>query len=156
MASEPPPKTARQPSYGTLEDRPHLQKETGSHGHEDSSASNSRDDAASDIESTGEVQTGVKKIEAISRAWTKWSLIGAYLGYVLHVQRLVWNLMVEIWVTDEDRIFLMAFVTSLEGQTVWGLSVYATSSFSKHSLISTVLVVQGVVNGESYSQFRVL
>ena len=65
MASEPPPKTARQPSYGTLEDRPHLQKETGSHGHEDSSASNSRDDAASDIESTGEVQTGVKKIEAI-------------------------------------------------------------------------------------------
>jgi hypothetical protein len=64
--------------------------------------------------------------------------------------------MVEIWVTDEDRIFLMAFVTSLEGQTVWGLSVYATSSFSKHSLISTVLVVQGVVNGKSYSQFRVL
>lgn len=45
------------------------------------------------------------------------------------------------------RIFLMAFCTSLEGQTVASLAVYATSSFSKHSLISTVLVVQNVVNG---------
>ena len=43
----------------------------------------------------------------------------------------------------------MAFCTSLEGQTVSSLAVYATSSFSKHSLISTVLVVQNVVNGKS-------
>jgi len=42
----------------------------------------------------------------------------------------------------------MAFCTSLEGQTVSSLAVYATSAFSKHSLISTVLVVQNVVNGE--------
>ena len=41
----------------------------------------------------------------------------------------------------------MAFCTSLEGQTVMSLSAYATSAFSKHSLISTVLVVQNVVNG---------
>lgn len=40
----------------------------------------------------------------------------------------------------------MAFCTSLEGQTVASLSVYATSAFAKHSLISTVLVIQGVVN----------
>lgn len=47
----------------------------------------------------------------------------------------------------------MAFCTSLEGQTVASLAVYATSSFKKHSLISTVLVVQNVVNGmsDSYS-----
>ena len=31
------------------------------------------------------------------------------------------------------------------------LSAYATSAFSKHSLISTVLVVQNVVNGEYLS-----
>lgn len=42
----------------------------------------------------------------------------------------------------------MAFCTSLESQTVMSLSAYATSAFSKHSLISTVLVVQNVVNGE--------
>ena len=42
----------------------------------------------------------------------------------------------------------MAFSTSLEGQAVSSLVPYATSSFSKHSLISTVLVVQNVVNGK--------
>ncbi|KAI9675355.1 MAG: hypothetical protein M1817_001259 [Caeruleum heppii] len=40
----------------------------------------------------------------------------------------------------------MAFVTSLEGQTILALSVYATSAFSKHSLIAVVFVVQGIVN----------
>ncbi|KAL1860026.1 hypothetical protein Plec18167_009511 [Paecilomyces lecythidis] len=70
-----------------------------------------------------EVQEGVRKIEAISRTWTQRALVVAYLS-----------------------IFLMAFCTSLEGQTVSSLSAYATSSFSKHSLISTVLVVQNVVN----------
>lgn len=45
----------------------------------------------------------------------------------------------------------MAFCTSLESQTVMSLSAYATSAFSKHSLISTVLVVQNVVNGEHIS-----
>lgn len=33
------------------------------------------------------------------------------------------------------------------------LSAYATSSFSKHSLISTVLVVQNVVNGMCFGIF---
>lgn len=46
-------------------------------------------------------------------------------------------------------IFLLAFSTSLEGQTTINLTVYATSSFAQHSLVSTVLVVQGVVNGIS-------
>lgn len=47
----------------------------------------------------------------------------------------------------QSSIFLMAFCTSLESQTIMSLSAYATSAFSKHSLISTVLVVQNVVNG---------
>ena len=41
----------------------------------------------------------------------------------------------------------MAFVTSLDGQTVLSLSVFATSSFSKHSLITVVYTVQGIVLG---------
>ncbi|KAI9702587.1 MAG: hypothetical protein M1836_001067 [Candelina mexicana] len=73
--------------------------------------------------SSYEAQAGVKDIEAISSTWSKWALIIAYVG-----------------------IFLMAFSTSLETQTVATLSVYATSSFLQHSLVSTVLVVQGVVN----------
>lgn len=48
----------------------------------------------------------------------------------------------------------MSFCTSLEGQTVMSLGAYATSAFSKHSLISTVLVVQNVVNGKCYNPAR--
>ena len=46
-------------------------------------------------------------------------------------------------------IFLVAFCTSLEGQTTTNLTVFATSAFAEHSLVATVLVVQSVVNGGS-------
>jgi hypothetical protein len=42
---------------------------------------------------------------------------------------------------------LMAFVTSLEGQVQTSLTVFVTSSFQSHSLVSTIGVVQGVING---------
>ncbi|KAK6597433.1 major facilitator superfamily transporter [Botrytis cinerea] len=67
-------------------------------------------------------QAGVQNIEAVSMTWTTWSLIIAYIG-----------------------VFLISFTTSLESQVVMSLSVFATSSFNNHSLISTVLVVQSVV-----------
>ena len=51
-------------------------------------------------------------------------------------------------VNEPFSLFLMAFTTSLEGQVGSTLTVFATSSFSQHSLISTVYVVQGVVNGK--------
>ncbi|KAI9801126.1 MAG: hypothetical protein M1833_002994 [Piccolia ochrophora] len=73
--------------------------------------------------SSSEMQGGVKRVEAVSLTWTKWSLILAYVG-----------------------IFLMAFSTSLESQTTLALSIYATSSFQTHSLVSVVLVVQSIVN----------
>lgn len=73
--------------------------------------------------------------------WMKWGLIAAYALY--NSSRLI--------LTDFS-IFLMAFTTSLEGQVVSTLSVFATSSFNAHSLISTVLVVQGV-NGRSFQCF---
>ncbi len=44
-------------------------------------------------------------------------------------------------------IFLLAFFTSLEGQTMVNLIV-TKSAFSTHSLVATDFVVQGVVNGE--------
>ncbi|KAL4927378.1 siderochrome-iron transporter MirC [Aspergillus undulatus] len=81
------------------------------------------DDGSSAVTSVDSIQEGVRKIEAINLTWTTRSLVIAYIS-----------------------IFLMAFCTSLEGQTVMSLSAYATSAFSKHSLISTVLVVQNVVN----------
>lgn len=41
----------------------------------------------------------------------------------------------------------MAFTVSLEGQVTYSLAAFAVSSFNNHSLLSTVYVVQGVVNG---------
>ncbi|KXL49054.1 MAG: hypothetical protein FE78DRAFT_140766 [Acidomyces sp. 'richmondensis'] len=67
-------------------------------------------------------QAGVKRLEAISTIWSKTGLYIAYLG-----------------------ICLTAWATSLESQTTTNLTVYATSAFESHSLVSTVLVVQGVV-----------
>ncbi len=43
----------------------------------------------------------------------------------------------------------MAFTVSLEGQVTYSLAAFAVSSFNNHSLLSTVYVVQGVVNGLS-------
>ncbi|KAI2768350.1 hypothetical protein DTO012A8_6451 [Penicillium roqueforti] len=108
------------PSYGTIEH--------GSARMEDERDQLLQDEyqvegQPSGLSTPDEVQEGVQKIEAINLTWTTKSLMVAYVS-----------------------IFLMAFCTSLEGQTVMSLSAYATSSFSKHSLISTVLVIQNVVN----------
>lgn len=43
---------------------------------------------------------------------------------------------------------MLACSTSLESLTTTNLNIYATSAFTAHSLVSTVLVVQGVVNGK--------
>ncbi|KAI9706769.1 MAG: hypothetical protein M1820_004739 [Bogoriella megaspora] len=73
-------------------------------------------------ESSEEAQAGVKRIEAVSTVWTIWSLTFAYIG-----------------------LYLMAFSTSLEQQTTINLTAFATSAFSEHSLVATVLVIQGVI-----------
>ncbi|USP78239.1 hypothetical protein yc1106_05513 [Curvularia clavata] len=67
-------------------------------------------------------QAGVKRIEAVSKAWTKTSLVIAYIS-----------------------LLLIANATSLEIQVTGVLLPFATSAFSAHSLVSTVTVVQGVV-----------
>ena len=52
-------------------------------------------------------------------------------------------------------IYLLAFCTSLEGQTTVNLTVYATSAFVQHSLVATVYVVQNVVNGKRRWKARI-
>ncbi|KNG45440.1 mfs general substrate transporter [Stemphylium lycopersici] len=81
-------------------------------------------DGSSNDENPGDLyaQAGVKRIEAVSKAWTKTSLIIAYAS-----------------------LLLIANVTSLEIQTTGALLPYATSAFASHSLVSTISVVQGVV-----------
>ncbi|KAE9974904.1 hypothetical protein BLS_002854 [Venturia inaequalis] len=68
-------------------------------------------------------QAGTKKIEAITSSWSKWGLIVAYIS-----------------------LMLMANSTSLEVQVTSIMTPYATSAYSAHSLVSTISVIQGVVN----------
>jgi SP family sugar:H+ symporter-like MFS transporter len=96
------------------------------------------DDASSDHSA----QAGVKRIEAVSKAWTKTSLIVAYVTYVQPNAPPCFH-------TDANfSLLLIANVTSLEIQVTGVMTRYATSSFSLHSLLSTIYVVQGVVSGK--------
>ena len=71
--------------------------------------------------------------------WSVWTFL--YISRSLLVKK-------DYRFTDTPiSIFLLAICTSLESQTTINLTVFATSAFSKHSLVSTVLVVQQVVNG---------
>jgi len=106
-----------------------------------------------DNEEDDEIQDGVRQIEAVSRTWTKTALVVAYMRYVL-----IFNLSPQsipahhgsnAQTSTTCSIFLMAFTTSLEGQVTYALTTYAVSSFNNHSLLSTVYVVQSVVNGNT-------
>ena len=87
-------------------------------------ADSDRESIPESASTDSEVQDGVRRIEAVARAWSKWALIVTYLS-----------------------VLLMAFTTSLEGQVTYPLAAFAVSSFDNHSLLSTVFVVQNVVNG---------
>jgi SP family sugar:H+ symporter-like MFS transporter len=97
------------------------------------------DDASSDHS----VQAGVKRIEAVSKAWTKTSLIVAYVRYVQPD-----NTPPCSSTNANLSLLLIANVTSLEIQVTGIMTRYATSSFALHSLLSTIYVVQGVVSGK--------
>ncbi|KAI0115791.1 siderochrome-iron transporter MirC [Nemania sp. FL0031] len=85
------------------------------------STSNSRGRESNSAEI--DTQDGDKATEATSTVWSNCRLSVAY-----------------------SSIFLMAIATSLESQVTYSVVAFATSSFSSHSLIATVYVVQGVVN----------
>ena len=81
------------------------------------------------------VQSGVKKVEAITLLWTKRSLFIAYVRSASN-----WSIRVNIF-----SIFLIANVTSLDNNTTQVLVPYATSSFNTHSLLSLVGIVSGIM-----------
>ncbi|CAH0057245.1 unnamed protein product [Clonostachys solani] len=68
------------------------------------------------------VQDGVRGMEAISLAWTGWSLLVPYCS-----------------------LLLTAFVTSLEGQVTTPLLSLVTKPFQQHSLVSTTFVVRDII-----------
>jgi SP family sugar:H+ symporter-like MFS transporter len=127
------------PDEGVLHnetDRGHFGKDVDSN-HEHSLS----DDASSDHSA----QAGVKRIEAVSKAWTKTSLIVAYVRYVQLDDTPPCSS-----TKANFSLLLIANVTSLEIQVTGIMTRYATSSFALHSLLSTIYVVQGVVSGKHW------
>ncbi|OMP86129.1 Siderophore iron transporter mirB [Diplodia seriata] len=82
-------------------------------------------ETSSDEESI-RIQDGVKRVEAITQAWTTKALIitGVF-------------------------IYICSFVNSLQQQITTNLGVYVTSSFMLHSLYSTTSVLSSVIGGVS-------
>ncbi|KAF8251330.1 MFS general substrate transporter [Wilcoxina mikolae CBS 423.85] len=89
----------------------------------DSSSSHHHQDLESNSPPPPILQTGVARAKAVSKTWTRRSLWIAYGG-----------------------IFLMCCATSLDQQTTNNLASFATSSFSAHSLLSTVAVISNILN----------
>ncbi|KAL1966055.1 hypothetical protein VTN77DRAFT_4803 [Rasamsonia byssochlamydoides] len=67
-------------------------------------------------------QRGVQKIEAMTAAWTRKSLLLAYAA-----------------------IFLVFYVNSLQQQISGNLNIYVTSSFAAHPLTATTTVISSVI-----------
>ena len=61
--------------------------------HSDEEDDENHDDAITSDEDSStfsaEVESGVRKIEAISQTWSKWGLIFAYIGYAICIFQLI-------------------------------------------------------------------
>ncbi|KAL1979369.1 hypothetical protein VTN96DRAFT_6097 [Rasamsonia emersonii] len=70
------------------------------------------------------IQGGVSDAEALMSAWTKKSLIAAYVS-----------------------VFLIFFIDSFQQETTGSLSPYVTSAFKDHALLSTTSVLTSIIGG---------
>jgi hypothetical protein len=108
------------------------------------------DESVNQARGDSEVQDGVKKIEAVATVWTKKELYLAYAGCVFAfcVAHVFWSPI------DADKaarrgfsVFLIFFFNALQQQVTGNLTAYVTSSFSMHSLVSTISIVSNIVGG---------
>lgn len=90
-------------------------------------------DGSAETQAQAQAQEAVGATEAVEADWSKWWAVAVLVG-----------------------IFLLAFTTSLEGQVTYSVVAFATSSFSHHSLIASVYVIQGVINGKSRVSLYIL
>ncbi|KAJ3277408.1 hypothetical protein HK104_003322 [Borealophlyctis nickersoniae] len=72
------------------------------------------------------VQTGVKKVEAIYSSFTRLEFWVVYVG-----------------------LLLVSYVSSLDGQSFWTLEPAITSSFSAHSMLAVLPVINQILNAVS-------
>lgn len=95
------------------------------------------------VDVANSIQAGVCDAEALTSAWTKKSLIAAYLMCVNHTENFV-----QFCLTC-TRIFLIFFVDSFQQETTGSLAPYVTSAFKDHALLSTTSVLTSIIGGVS-------
>ncbi|KAK2606017.1 hypothetical protein QQS21_003534 [Conoideocrella luteorostrata] len=76
---------------------------------------------------SGKLQSGVAKIEAATKVWSKAHLVAAY-----------------------GMIWFIYFVKSIEEVVVFSMDPFVTSSFNKHSITPAIDVVAIIIGGLSY------
>jgi hypothetical protein len=100
---------------------------------------------ASDSESIDPtLQYGVKAIEATTTVWPMSHLILAYVLCVLSFYRLSSQM------TSTDlprRIWIIAFIDTMQQGMSFALTPYVTSSFNQHGLTATTSVMSGLIGG---------
>jgi hypothetical protein len=87
------------------------------------------------------LQPGVQKVEAITAAWSRKSLILAYSGFVNETHPQIRSMVT----ANIDRIFLVFYVNSLQQQISGNLTVYVTSAFAEHPLTATTSVMSSII-----------
>ncbi|GLA30902.1 siderophore iron transporter mirB [Aspergillus phoenicis ATCC 13157] len=85
------------------------------------------EESVSEDASSTHLQTGVHDVEAITKSWTKWSLIAVFAN-----------------------IWLLYFVNAFQSSILYNLLPYVTSSWESHSLLNVIYVVADCMSAAVY------
>ncbi|KIW23372.1 uncharacterized protein PV07_11578 [Cladophialophora immunda] len=102
-------------------------KNAATHAHEPISGSNGSDEIQPAEFPAQDAQEGVRRVEAITLAWSRTSLIVTYMCF-----------------------YLLYFVNAFQFSITANLTPYVTSGFEYHSLIPVIYIVSSVMTGAAY------
>lgn len=112
-----------------------------------------------DTTPTEDAQLGVKKIEAVTLAWSKTALASILILYVSLSEIYLLLAMpfcfsvVSFW-TDQDfssdRIWLLTLVNNFKSTIVLSLTPFATSDWQSHSLLTVIGIVSNAMTAAVY------
>jgi hypothetical protein len=99
------------------------------------------------------VQSGVKKIEAVTLAWTRATAFTVLVLYVVNHYPCCMYRSLQIRLLTghlSDSIWFLTLVNDFRASIVTSLNAYATSSFQGHSLLTVINIVTSVMGGSVY------
>lgn len=104
-------------------------------------------EAQDDEKPTEDAQNGVRKIEAVTLAWSKKSLAGVLILYVLPLSTLRFTSLIFFLL---DSIWLVTLVNNFKATIVASLTPFATSDWKSHSLLTVIEIVANAMTAAVY------